>query len=80
MAGLTLDVGPQVRIPWTGGAGAFAAQLDDGTVVLAGGDRSLCSRDGGNTWQDGCVLGMQFVPCRDGTVIGTAGTAESKGE
>ena len=80
MAGLTLDVGPHVQVPWTGGAGAFAAQLDNGTVVLAGGDKTLCSRDGGKTWQDGPVLGMQFVPCRDGTIIGTAGAAESTGQ
>jgi hypothetical protein len=79
-ANLTLAVGPQVQIPGSGGAGGFAAQLDDDTVVLAGGARSLCSRDGGKTWQDGPVLGTQFVPCRDDTVIGTAGTAGTTGE
>ena len=69
-----VEVGPLVKIPWSGGYGVFSAQLNDGTIVMAAG-KTLCSRDGGKTWQDGPALGTQFVQCQDGTIIGTAGSA-----
>ena len=68
-------VGPQVRIPWKGDYGVFSAQLKDGTIIMSQSATSLCSRDGGKTWQDGPALGTQFVQCQDGTIIGTQGGA-----
>ena len=70
-------VGPQTKIPWKGGYGVFSARLNDGTVVMADGGKMLFSRDGCKTWQDGPVLGTQFVQCKDGTIIGTDGSAKA---
>ena len=68
-------VGPETKIPWKGSYGVFSARLSDGTVVMADSGKALFSRDGCKTWQDGPVLGSQFVQCKDGTIIGTAGHA-----
>ena len=70
-------VGPQVRIPWSGGYGVFSARLNDGTVIMADGANLLLSRDGCKTWEKGPVLGSQFVQCKDGTIIGTDGSAKA---
>jgi photosystem II stability/assembly factor-like uncharacterized protein len=70
-------VGPLVKVPWKGGYGVFSAQLNDGAIIMADGGQTLKSRDGGATWQGAAVLGTQFVQCKDGTIIGLAGSAAS---